>query len=138
MCMVCRGNSQKYVIKAEDTKEYVDTVTFLKREQTESTGIKNSVQDDVENGQAYNGYVKLCATWVRRFWMPEIETDNGNFQVLNEPTKIFDDCGANDIKDGGGGVPYGSKKAEWSNAVKFFNWYGIPEMEGFGVIIIND
>ena len=50
MCMVCRGNSQKYVIKAEATKEYVDTVTFLKREQTESTGIKNSVQDDIEAG----------------------------------------------------------------------------------------
>ena len=107
----------------------------MKREQKESTGIANSIEDDIVNGKAYNGYVKLCGTWVRRFWMPELETDNSNFQVLNEPTKIFDACGA---IDGDESVPYGSDHEPWNNAVNFFNWYGIPEMEGFGVIIIND
>ena len=110
MCISCRGGSEKYVIRAEATKEYIDEVTYLKREQRESTDIQNSVEDDIKNNRAYNGYVKLCATWVRRFWLPEYDPENTNFQVLNQPSKIFDTCGAIDTKisDDGVSVPYGS------------------------------
>ena len=52
MCMVCRGNSQKYVIKAEATKEYVDKITFLKREQNDFSTISNTFQDDIASGVA--------------------------------------------------------------------------------------
>ena len=106
----------------------------MKREQKESTGIANSIEDDIVNGKAYNGYVKLCGTWVRRFWMPELETDNSNFQVLNEPTKIFDACGA---IDGDESVPYGSDHEPWNNAVNFFNWYGIPDLSIASIILLT-
>lgn len=32
MCLACRGGAQKYVIKAEATKEYINEITQLKKE----------------------------------------------------------------------------------------------------------
>lgn len=60
--------------------------------------------------------------------------------MLNAPTKIFDSCGVIDETDSENpvNIPYGSKYDGWDNVIKFFNWYGIPEMSGFGLIIIND
>ena len=61
------------------------------------------------------------------------------YNDLAETTEIFDACGAYVGEgDDAVSVPYGSENSDWNNAVNFFNWYGIPEMEGFGVIIIND
>ena len=60
------------------------------------------------------------------------------FTGLNKPTKQFDACGVYDIKNGGAPIPNGSTKKEWANALDFLEWYGIPEMEGFGIIIVDD
>lgn len=128
MCLACRGGAQKYVIKAEATKEYINEITQLKKEQKSSTTIQNSLEEDIAAGRAVNGYVKICASWARRFWLPDYDSESSNFQVLAEPTKIFDQCGAIDTKaeDGSTDVPYGSVYEPWSDVVKFFNWYGIP------------
>ena len=79
MCLACRGGAQKYVIKAEATKEYIDNVTFLKREQKSSTDIHSSLEEDILAARATNGYVKVCASWVRRFWLPDYDPENTNF-----------------------------------------------------------
>lgn len=110
MCIVCRGGAQKYFIKAEASKTYIETVTQLKKEQASSMGLHYSMYNDTHQGRALKGYVKLCATWATRFWKPELE-DIKSFQgVLDKPSKIFDDCGAVDynIGDDGLNVPFGS------------------------------
>ena len=63
--------------------------------------------------------------------------ENQNPTILNAPTTIFDSCGVNDFKKGSG-VPRGSKNPEWGDALSFLEWYGLPQMEGFGVIIIDN
>ena len=88
------------------------------------------------------GYVKVCSHWLARFWtgdnkpLKEMSLENQNPKVLNAPTKIFDACGVYDINTGDS-IPRGSRKKEWDNALSFLEWYGLPQMEGFGVIIID-
>lgn len=57
---------------------------------------------------------------------------------LSKPTEIFDACGAYDFKNGGNAIAKGSKFGAWSDALSFLEWYGIPHMDGFGIIIIDD
>ena len=57
---------------------------------------------------------------------------------LNGPTQIFDACGAYDIHNGGDAISKGSKFPKWQDALSFIEWYGIPLMSGFGIIIIDD
>ena len=42
------------------------------------------------------------------------------------------------MKNGNEAIPKGSEKKEWSDALSFLEWYGIPHMDGFGIIIIDD
>ena len=59
-----------------------------------------------------------------------------NFQgsIGNYTTK-FDACGA---YDDGEAIPHPSKYEKWRNCIQFLEWYGIPMMPGFGIVIIND
>ena len=123
ICMACRGDSAKYVVKAEPTKEYLEEIAFLKRQQVQTTGISQTFEEDILAGRAKDGYVRLCASWVRRFWSPD--STSANFNMLSEPTTIFDQCGVYDLKisEDGLSIPEGSKYKPWDNALKFFNWY---------------
>jgi hypothetical protein len=38
----------------------------------------------------------------------------------------------------GNTISYPSKYEDWSNCLKFLEWYGIPLMPGFKIIIIDD
>lgn len=69
---------------------------------------------------------------MKRFWQADTT------KKLNKPTTQFDACGAYDLKNGGEAIAKGSQKKEWSDALSFLEWYGIPHMEGFGIIIIDD
>jgi len=59
---------------------------------------------------------------------------------IAEPTFMFDNCGAYDLNTGDGDTPInrGSTFPEWGNALSFLEWYGVPLMNGFGIIIIDD
>ena len=57
---------------------------------------------------------------------------------LNLPTKQWDQCGVYDIRNGNADIAYGSKFSNFNNALAFLDWYGMPLMEGFGFIIIDD
>ena len=57
---------------------------------------------------------------------------------LNGPTEIFDACGAYDIHKGGAAISKGSNFEKWQDALSFLEWYGIPHMDGFGIIIIDN
>ena len=77
-------------------------------------------------GRNRNGYVKICASWARTLW-------GGR---LSDPTEIFDSCGVYD--DEGTPVPKPSQSPEWDTALKFLEWYQVPLMDGFGIIIVDD
>ena len=55
---------------------------------------------------------------------------------LSKPTQQWDSCGVYDIRDGGSDIPYASGK--FDNALDFLDWYSVPLMDGFGLIIIDD
>jgi len=38
----------------------------------------------------------------------------------------------------GDSIPYGSTYEPFNNVLSFFNWYRIPLMKDFGIIIIDD
>ena len=57
---------------------------------------------------------------------------------LSKPTEIFDSCGAYGFKGSGDPIAKGSKFAAWQDALSFLEWYGIPHMDKFGIIIIDD
>ena len=117
-------------------------VNELFKYQRKLTGIHRDVFKSMS--QDYKkGYIKVCSHWLARFWtgdnnpLKQMSKENQNPTILNAPTKIFDSCGVNDWKNEVG-VPRGSRKSEWSDALKFLEWYGLPQMEGFGVIIIDN
>ena len=62
--------------------------------------------------------------------------ENQNPTILNAPTTIFDSCGVYDLN--GNGIPRGSKNPAWQDALSFLEWYGLPQMEGFGIIIVDN
>lgn len=68
-----------------------------------------------------------------RMWGVGIEQ---KMDKLSSPTEIFDNCGAYDRNEGI--IPKGSVYPSWKDALSFLEWYGIPEMAGFGIIIIDD
>ena len=47
MCFACRGESGKYVIKAEPTKQYVETIDKMMEVQYKKTGIQRTFLDDL-------------------------------------------------------------------------------------------
>jgi hypothetical protein len=85
------------------------------------------------NNKAPNGYVKVCSSWLKRLWGVDSEE-----KKLNAPTNVFDACGAYDFKNGGNPISKGSKFEAWSDALNFLEWYGVPLMDGFGIIIIDN
>ena len=64
--------------------------------------------------------------------------DTEPMTALANVTYIFDACGAYDFKNDGNPIAKGSQFEAWGNALSFLEWYGIPLMEGFGIIIIDD
>jgi len=134
-CIGCSGLANEFIIKAEPTKEYFQRIPKLMAIQHESTTIKRTLSDDLMADKAPNGYVKVCASWMKRMWGLKL-TDKNDY--LNEPTKIFDKCGVYDFKNGGAVISKGSENSAWQNAQDFLEWYGVPHMDGFGLIIIDD
>ena len=63
--------------------------------QADFSNIKRSLADDIIRGKYKNGYVKVCAGWVKRMWGIEEKNPQGLLK-LNEKTKVFDACGAYD------------------------------------------
>lgn len=70
-------------------------------------------------------------------WVPidEYKPSSTSFQTLGNKTTKFDACGA---YDGDDAVPHPSKYDKWKNCIEFLEWYGVPMMPGFGIVIIND
>ena len=134
-CIACMGTSIDFTIKAEASKDYIERINKLMQLQEQTTGIKRTFFDDLKHNKYPNGYVKVCASWTKRMWGQDKSVDSS---ILNFPTKMFDTCGAYDFKNGGAQISKGSEKSEWQNALDFLEWYGLPYMEGFGVIIIED
>ena len=77
----------------------------------------------------------MCATWLKRLWVVPVADPMTN---LNKPTTQWDQCGVHDIRNGNENIPYASGKAQFANALDFLDWYGVPLMTGFGMIIIDD
>jgi hypothetical protein len=81
---------------------------------------------------------------------PDLNSETvSEYKGLNEPTEIFDSCGAYNVAGGavengkgedelGAAIRKGSKFTKWDNALKFLEWYGIPYMDGFGIVIIDN
>ena len=63
--------------------------------------------------------MKVCATWAQTMWHlePELNPDTViKFKGLDEPTTMFDNCGAYDInseEDSKPSIRKGSTKKEW-------------------------
>lgn len=125
MCFSCTGDSNEFVIKAEPTKKYLEAIKEMMTIQYKQTDIYRSPVLDFQDGKYKNGYIKVCASWARRMW-------NGN---LSDPTEMFDNCG---VYDDGNAVPKPSQYPKWNTALNFLEWYGVPLMNDFGIIIIDD
>ena len=137
MCFACRGTSSDFVIKAEPTKEYVETIDQMMQIQKKVTNIDRSFAEDVKNARYPEGYIKVCASWVRRLWEGQSELLDKNFESLSKPTTIFDDCGSYD-KYTGDTIPRGSLYGKWTTVLDFLEWYQVQLMSGFGIIIIDE
>ena len=105
--------------------------------QADFSNIKRSLADDIIKGQYKNGYVKVCAGWVKRMWGIE-EDGPQSLLKLNDYSEVFDACGAYDGTKDQGSVPKGSKYPAWSNALKFLEWFQVQKMDGFGIIIVDN
>ena len=57
---------------------------------------------------------------------------------LAEVTEIFDSCGAYDYKNDGAAISKGSTFDAWPDALSFLEWYTMPHMENFGIIVIDN
>lgn len=125
MCFSCTGDSNEFVIKAEPTKKYLEAIKEMMTIQYKQTDIYRSPVLDFQDGKYKNGYIKVCASWARRMW-------SGN---LSDPTEMFDNCG---VYDDGNAVPKPSQYPKWNTALNFLEWYGVPLMNDFGIIIIDD
>lgn len=73
-------------------------------------------------------------------WVPEDKISASNektsyVDTIGSKTYKFDACGA---YDDGEPVPYPNSYEKWKNCIDFLEWYGIPMMPGFGIVIIND
>ena len=134
-CIACRGQAVEYTIKAEPTQEYFTNVKTLMKIQGQQTGIERKMHEDIKNDKAKNGYVKVCAKWLKRMWGVE---STAALKEVAKPTKMFDSCGAYDFKNGGDAIAKGSKFEAWGDALSFLEWYGIPHMKDFGIIVIDD
>ena len=55
-----------------------------------------------------------------------------NAKLLNNSTKIFDACGVKGMSN------YQRPSKKWDNALEFLEWFGLPLMEGFEFIIIDN
>lgn len=80
----------------------------------------------MKNEKHKDGYVKICASWARTLWTTK----------LSDPTEMFDNCGVNINEQKSVARP--SVEPEWKTALDFFEWYQVPLMKDFGVIIIDD
>ena len=106
--------------------------------QFKATGIRRDIGTDIRNNKyANNGYIKVCAKWVKRLWEGQTELSNKKYDTLNAPTAIFDQCGAYD-KNNGNLVARGSSYAPWKTALDFLEWYQVPLQQDFGIIIVDD
>lgn len=134
MCIGCSYYSfiQKHFIKAEAKEEYVRAIAHLMDVQNTRLGIKRNFTTDIEKGRGREGYIKVCASWAVRMWGydPGHTTD-----VLRSPTEVFDDCG---VYINGESVPKPSRNENWKTALDFMEWYGLPLMDGFGIILVDD
>ena len=122
-----------YTIKAEPTKEYFQRITKLMDIQEQTFGLKRSLASDVMSGTNPNGYVKVCGSWLKRMW----GVTGGASKGISDVTTIFDSCGAYDFKNSNP-VSKGSKYDDWKDALTFLEWYGIPHMDNFGIIVIDN
>ena len=115
MCIACNGQSTKYSIKAEKTTQYVERIQLLMQEQRMMTKIDRKF--DSETAKKYpNGFVKVCATWVQTMWgiTPDKNPDTvSEFKGLNEPTMMFDSCGAYDVYNDNAAIRKGSTFPKW-------------------------
>ena len=80
----------------------------------------------------------MCATWLERLWAVPTVDGKQDINKLNAPTEQWDQCGVYDIRNGNSDIPYGSKFDHFNNALSFLDWYGMPLMDGFGFIIIDN
>ena len=136
--------ANEFTIKADKTLDYVNKMQLFMDQQTKVTGIERTLADDWLDCmdppvpgrgpcQAKNGYLKVCTDWLARFWLDDPSKPLEN---LSKSMTKFDTCGAND-KDGGA-IEKGSDYEDWQTALNFLEWYGIPQMEGFGIILIDN
>ena len=101
--------------------------------QEQSFNLKRSVSDDIMSSTNTNGYIKVCGSWLKRMW----GVSDGASKSLADVTTIFDSCGAYDFKNGNS-VSKGSKFDDWKDALTFLEWYGLPHMKDFGIIVIDN
>lgn len=134
-CIACQGVGIEYTIKSEATKTYAQRITKLMEIQNSVTTIQRKFSDDLINDRFPNGYVKVCASWAKRMWNLD---PSASAVLLGQPTDLFDNCGAYDFKNDGSPIDKSSTFADWSDALKYLEWYGIPHMDGFGIIFIDD
>ena len=147
-CMACRDDMNNYVVKANATKEYYDTISELMRLQDQHTNINRTFAQDLarpltetHDGKnlVYDGYVKVCASWVGRMWnLTQDEIRNTQYKNLGEPTKQFDNCGAYDVDNDKAPIVTPSKFEKWQDALSFLEYYGIPHLPNFGIVIFYD
>ena len=97
--------------------------------------------NETYNGEpvVYDGYVKVCASWVARMWnLTQDEVIANDYKNLGKPTEQFDNCGAYDIDNGNEPIVRPSTFDKWKNALSFLEYYGIPHLPNFGIIIFYD
>lgn len=125
MCLACSGATANFILKAEATQGYVESVHEMMEVQEKSVGILRTPAHDLLQERALKGYVKVCASWVQSMWKSDIAS----------ATDSFDNCGVYvDSKP----VPFPSKNEKFKSAMSFMEWYGVPLMKDFGLIIIDD
>ena len=48
--------------------------------------LDQTMLQDANVDRAKNGYIKVCASWAHRFWLPEANQDTNNYAKLGKPT----------------------------------------------------
>ena len=98
------GEANQFYTQVEISNSYVEDIVTYKSIQNDAFDFEgHSLADDIRNGVGKSGYLRVCSSWVRTFWMDaddlkdhlkeEKQTD---FSMLSKPSEVFDKCGVYD------------------------------------------
>lgn len=68
---------------------YAQKISSFMDKQTEINEIPRNFVENLKKDKYPNGYLKICASWLKRLWGEEVEKN-----LIKGQTDVMDSCGA--------------------------------------------